>query len=76
VLGAFLREREGRSLYRTVYVTQCLCLGVCPASGSTVVVYPEGTWYVGVHESDVAEIFAEHLVSGRPVVRLVDRRYD
>lgn len=75
VLEAFLRERATRSLYRTVYITQCLCLGVCPKNGTTVVVYPDGTWYVGVSKSDVAEIFAEHLIGGRPVARLVDRRY-
>jgi (2Fe-2S) ferredoxin len=75
VLDAFLRERAARGLYRTVYVTQSLCLGVCPQSGATVVVYPEGTWYVGVRASDVAEIFAAHLVDGLPVERLRDPRY-
>lgn len=75
MLEAFLRERATHSLYRTVYITQCLCLGVCPANGTTVVVYPDGTWYVGVRENDVAEIFAEHLIAGRPVTRLVDHRY-
>lgn len=75
VLEAFLRERAARGLYRAVYVTQALCLGVCPARGSTVVVYPEGTWYVGVEERDVGEIFTAHLLGGRPVERLVDRRY-
>ena len=75
VLEAFLRERAARGLYRSVYVTQSLCLGVCPERGSTVVIYPEGTWYVGVQASDVAEIFAAHLLAGRPVERLIDRRY-
>ena len=75
MLEAFLRERAASGLYRAVYVTQSLCLGVCPQPGSTVVVYPDGTWYVGVHESDVAEIFASHLIGGRPVERLIDPRY-
>lgn len=75
VLEAFLRERATRGLYRTVYITQACCLGVCPEHGSTVVVYPEGTWYVGVRERDVGEIFADHLVGGQPVERLLDRRY-
>ena len=75
MLEAFLRERATRGLYRTVYVTQTMCLGVCPARGGTVVVYPEGTWYVGVGEADVAEIFDAHIVGGRPVERLLDRRY-
>ena len=46
-----------------------------PQHGSTVVVYPEGVWYVGVHENDVAEIFSAHILGGRPVDRLIDRRY-
>jgi len=36
-----------------------------------VVVYPEGTWYVGVQPGDVAEIVEQHLVGGRPVTRLL-----
>jgi (2Fe-2S) ferredoxin len=36
-----------------------------------VVVYPEGTWYVGVHPEDVAEIVEQHLVGGTPVTRLL-----
>lgn len=75
VLDAFLRERATRGLYRSVYITQSLCLGVCPTEGSTVVVYPEGVWYVGVRASDVAEIFSAHIVDGLPVERLIDRRY-
>jgi sirohydrochlorin cobaltochelatase len=75
VLEAFLRERAERGLYRAVYVTQAQCLGVCPERGSTVVVYPEGIWYVGVRENDVAEIFLAHILGGRPVERLLDRRY-
>jgi (2Fe-2S) ferredoxin len=74
VLAAFLRERATRGLYRDVYITQACCLGVCPENGSTVVVYPEGTWYVGVRERDVGEIFAAHLVGGQTVERLRDRR--
>jgi (2Fe-2S) ferredoxin len=74
VLEAFQRERAARGLYRSVYITQSLCLGVCPEQGSTVVVYPEGVWYVGVTASDAAEIFSSHIVGGRPVERLIDRR--
>jgi (2Fe-2S) ferredoxin len=75
VFEAFLHERASRSLYRTVYITRSLCLGVCPPLGSTVVVYPEGVWYVGVTADDVAQIFEEHIVAGRPVERLIDPRY-
>jgi (2Fe-2S) ferredoxin len=76
VLEAFLRERAARGAFRSVYITQALCLGVCPAEGSTVVVYPEGVWYLGIHASDVADIFSSHILGGRPVERLLDRRDD
>jgi (2Fe-2S) ferredoxin len=75
VLSAFLRERAAAGSMRSIYITQCLCLGVCPERGATVVIYPEGTWYVGVEAQDVAEICREHVVGGRAVDRLVDCRY-
>jgi (2Fe-2S) ferredoxin len=53
-----------------VAVTQTGCLGPC-FDGPTVVVYPEAVWYTGVRVEDVDEIVREHLVGGRPVVRLV-----
>lgn len=45
------------------------CLGPCRA-GPTMVVYPEGVWYAGVTENDVAEIVREHFKGGKPVERL------
>ena len=73
---ALLREaRAVRGLYREIFVTESACLGVCPEAGATVVVYPEGVWYVGVRAADVAEIFEQHLVGGRPVARLLDPRF-
>jgi len=75
VLEAFLAERAARGCTGSVYVTQTLCLGVCPEQGTAVVLYPEGVWYVGVQPSDVTEIFTSHVIGGRPVERLLDRRY-
>ncbi len=73
---ALLREaRAARGLYRELFLTESACLGVCPDAGATVVVYPEGVWYVGVLAADVAEIFEQHLVRGEPVTRLLDRRF-
>jgi (2Fe-2S) ferredoxin len=34
------------------------------------VVYPEGTWYTYVDESDIDEIVESHLKAGNPVERL------
>lgn len=46
------------------------CLDICDF-GPTLVVYPEGVFYVGVETSDVAEIIEEHLKNNRPVTRLL-----
>ena len=46
------------------------CLDQC-ASGVTVVVYPEGTWYAGVTPGDVDEIFSRHILGGEIVERLL-----
>jgi (2Fe-2S) ferredoxin len=52
-----------------VRVNQAGCLDRCE-EGPVCVVYPEGTWYTYVDESDVDEIIDSHLVNGRPVDRL------
>jgi (2Fe-2S) ferredoxin len=49
------------------------CLDSC-ADGPSVVVYPEGVWYGHVRVEDVPEI-VDHLAGGRPVERLVVRRF-
>lgn len=46
------------------------CLDICDF-GPTVVVYPEGVWYVNVQISDVAEIVESHLENHIPVQRLL-----
>ena len=45
------------------------CLDRCN-EGPVVVVYPEGTWYTYVDQTDIDEIIDEHLVNGRVVKRL------
>ncbi len=45
------------------------CLDRCEL-GTTIVVYPEGTWYTCRSRADVDEILTTHLVGGRPVERL------
>ncbi len=75
VLERFLESRAARGLFRVLFITETRCLGICPAAGATVVVYPEAVWYVGVVPDDVAEIFDRHLLGGTPVARLVDPRF-
>jgi (2Fe-2S) ferredoxin len=74
LLARLLSERASRGLYREIFITETRCLGICSEAGATVVVYPEAVWYVGVRAEDASEIFAQHLVGGRPVARLLDRR--
>lgn len=56
-----------------VRINKAGCLDRCEA-GPTIVVYPEGTWYTYIDESDIDEIIESHLQNGRIVDRLkIDR---
>ena len=48
-----------------------LCFGACQ-DGPNIVLYPEGTWYMGVKSTDVDDIVA-HMLGGEPVTRLTER---
>jgi (2Fe-2S) ferredoxin len=52
-----------------VRINKAGCLDRCEL-GPTVVVYPEGTWYTYVDESDIDEIVESHLQHGTIVERL------
>ena len=45
------------------------CLGLCK-HGPNSIVYPSGTWYLGLAESDVPEIVERHLRGGEPIDHL------
>ncbi len=49
---------------------QAGCLDRCE-QGPVVVIYPEGTWYTYLDESDIDEIVEKHLVQGEIVERLL-----
>jgi (2Fe-2S) ferredoxin len=66
---AFKKALAERGLARRIRANKSGCLDQCE-HGPTVVVYPDGVWYGGVRESDVAEIVDRHLVGGEPVARL------
>lgn len=53
-----------------VRVNKAGCLDRC-AAGPVAVVYPEGTWYTFVDESDIDEIVESHLKNGQIVERLL-----
>ena len=52
-----------------VLITGSTCLGPCEL-GPTMVVYPDGTWYSQVKESDVPLILDEHVKKGTPVEQM------
>ena len=70
VLQKFQEELERRQLLGTVMVNGATCLGPC-ATGPSVVIYPEGTWYGQVKLDDVNEIIEQHVVGRKPVERLL-----
>ena len=52
-----------------VRVNTAGCMDRCD-EGPVLVIYPEGTWYTYIDESDIDEILEEHVLNGRPVERL------
>jgi (2Fe-2S) ferredoxin len=70
IVGAFKKKLKAKNLSIKVRAQRAGCLDVCHY-GQTMVVYPEGIFYVGVELSDVDEIIEEHIIHNRPVQRLV-----
>ena len=70
VAAAFEAEIVTAGLEKEVKVIRTGCFGLC-ALGPIVVIYPEGTFYSMVKPEDVPEIVNEHLLKGRPVIRLL-----
>ena len=70
LLQKFQEELERRQLWSTVMVNGVTCLGPC-ATGTSVVIYPQGTWYGQVKLDDVQEIIEHHVLGGKPVERLL-----
>lgn len=70
LVSAFKEELKKRNLNINMRAQKTGCLDICDF-GPTLVVYPEGTFYVGVEIKDVPEIVEEHLVNNRPVERLL-----
>lgn len=52
-----------------VRINKAGCLDRCE-EGPTIVVYPEGTWYTYIDETDIDEIVDSHLANGKVVERL------
>jgi (2Fe-2S) ferredoxin len=70
IVEAFKKKLKDRNLPIKVRAQRAGCLDICDF-GQTIVVYPEGVFYVGVEVNDVDEIIEEHIVNDRLVKRLV-----
>ena len=62
-------ELRAEGMNRDVRVDSVDCLGLCK-HGPNFVVYPPGTWYLGVAVQDVPEVVHRHLKDGEPVEHL------
>ena len=69
VLMKFYQELESRGLFGQVLITGTTCVGPCQM-GTSVIVYPEGTWYQNVTPERVTEIMDQHILRGKPVESL------
>jgi len=62
-------ELRGRGMVGDVRIDSVDCLGLCK-HGPNAVVYPGGTWYLGLTQRDVPEIVERHIQGGEPVRNL------
>jgi (2Fe-2S) ferredoxin len=69
VRKALKDELRAEGLNRDVRVDSTDCLGLCK-HGPNLVIYPGGTWYLGVAKQDVPEVVNKHLKNGEPVEHL------
>ena len=69
VRGALKNELRAQGMNRDVRIDSVDCLGLCK-HGPNLIIYPGGTWYLGVTEDDIPEVVQEHLVNGEPVEHL------
>jgi (2Fe-2S) ferredoxin len=69
VRGALRDELRAQGMNKDVRIDSVDCLGLCK-HGPNLVIYPGGTWYLGVTENDIPEVVSEHLANGEPVEHL------
>ncbi|TAL58041.1 MAG: (2Fe-2S) ferredoxin domain-containing protein [Bacteroidetes bacterium] len=70
IVDAFKQKLKAKNLLIKVRAQRTGCLDVCNY-GQTIVVYPEGIFYVGAELEDVDEIIEEHIINNRPIQRLI-----
>ena len=69
IVEAFKKKLKEKNLPVKLRAQKSGCLDICDF-GQTIVIYPEGVFYVGVELADVDEIIEEHIINNRIVERL------
>jgi (2Fe-2S) ferredoxin len=69
VRGALKDELRAQGMNRDVRIDCVDCLGLCK-HGPNLIIYPNGTWYLGITENDIPKLVREHLKEGAPVEHL------
>ena len=69
VRKALKEELRGRGMVGGIRIDSVGCLGLCK-HGPNAIVYPGGTWYLGLTEGDIPEVVERHLEGGEPVEHL------
>lgn len=73
LVNEFRKQLNEKKLPLRIRTQKAGCLDICDF-GPTLVIYPEGIFYVGVQVSDIKEIIEEHIENNRPVERLRFKR--
>ncbi|MDQ3508054.1 MAG: (2Fe-2S) ferredoxin domain-containing protein [Actinomycetota bacterium] len=69
VKKALKNELRIVGMNRDVRLDSVECLGLCK-HGPNAIVYPGGTWYLGLDENDAKEVARSHIKGGEPVEHL------
>jgi (2Fe-2S) ferredoxin len=69
LVAEFKKQLKDLKLDLKLRANKSGCLGICDF-GPTVVIYPQGTFYVGVQKEDVRELITSHILNNTPLERL------
>jgi (2Fe-2S) ferredoxin len=70
VLDALREEISELGLKKEIRINKAGCFDQC-GNGPMVVIYPDAVWYAHVEPKDAKEIVRSHLLSNKPVKRLL-----
>ena len=64
------KELAAAKIEDKVEISLSACNGLC-GMGPSMVVYPEGIYYIKLQPEDISQLVEEHFVKGKPVKRLM-----